>query len=204
MKGGRVLVIILIALTSFGFTWGGKKQDSKREDKKKVSVPAQSNVPDHATKEDLNPYFLPEISKVPNVPVVRPIQNPLPDIALPETNVGLPKAGYGDPSIVRIQEQIKEIIRFNDDLKTKRQDQIREIQRIRDQAHIHQKILDDIKKYQKAKPEIKQSDTDKILQQEKIRVIQNETAKNREFINSLHQGKSTAPNQDAKAQAAVS
>lgn len=90
-----------------------------------------------------------------------------------------------DPSVVRIQQQINEIIRLNETLKARNQSQMMEIQRITDQAHIHQKLLEDLQSEPEGKAELKTSDSESILNQEKLRVISDETEKNRRYIEDL-------------------
>ena len=93
--------------------------------------------------------------------------------------------------IEEIKKQIHEIIQIDATLKQGRQQQASEIQRIRDQARIHQQILKDLEASSQKRNSVNASDIDEILKQEKIRLIQQQTRQNREMIENVDRGKKT-------------
>ena len=91
------------------------------------------------------------------------------------------------PDIKEIQKQIADIIRLNETLKLKNQSQIKEIQRVMEQARIHQKILSELKSLPNlANPrELTSADSEAILEQEKLRVISQDTEKSKKLMVDL-------------------
>ncbi|HTL48603.1 MAG TPA: hypothetical protein VL688_11150 [Verrucomicrobiae bacterium] len=119
--------------------------------------------------------------------------------ALPPASVNAaPASGGGgggsnvfrDLQVIRIQKQISEIIRANEKIKQARQAQIAQIEQITDQAKIHRKLLEEIQEKKKDAGEVKSEDVDEILRQEKMRLIGQETEKNKATVDSFDQGPS--------------
>lgn len=118
------------------------------------------------------PVAPPEIPKlVPNVVQPLEIPKPVPPITSEDAR--------------RVQKQINEIIKVHEQLKSQYQEQAAEIQRITEQAKIHQRILRDLEEERMKRTDV--PDTKEILRQEKIRVIIQETQKNQTYINGLTQ-----------------
>ena len=88
------------------------------------------------------------------------------------------------PDIAGTQKQIDEILRLHEQIKKVSQSQALEIQRITDQASIHKKILQDLQKTGVADVRKKYlaKDAAELLRQEKIRLIQEQTLQNRNWI----------------------
>ena len=124
------------------------------------------------------------------VPIARPIASAVArPVAQASSSARLIPSSIPDPSIVRIQQQINEIMRLNEMLKGRNQSQMAEIQRISDQARIHQKILKNlqVEAETEGKEEVKASDAAAILYQEKLRLIRDETETNRKKIQELQE-----------------
>ena len=87
------------------------------------------------------------------------------------------------PEISRVQNQIQKVIQLNETLKTRYHNQAGEIDRISEQARIHQRILNNLTV--PPRPSLAPIDAQEILRQEKIRVISSETQRNQEFLQNL-------------------
>ncbi len=93
-----------------------------------------------------------------------------------------------DDTIQKIQGQINEIIRMNENIKARQQGDMQEIQRIMDQSRIHQRLLEELKAAQENKREIKPSDIEILLSKEKLGIIEKEAEKNKETLEVLRNG----------------
>lgn len=123
------------------------------------------------------------------VPIARPVARPIAKpVAKPVTTAQpthLVPSSIPDPSLVRLQQQIRDIIRLNETLRAQNQGQIKEIRRISEQTRIHQQILEDIKTAQESKTDFKTTDAEAILAQEKLRLISADTEKSKQYLESL-------------------
>lgn len=88
--------------------------------------------------------------------------------------------------IQKAQSEIDAIIEMNQTVRSLHKDRIAEIQRIHEQALIHQKLLKDLQAAAKAN-----SDIQNLLRREKVRLIQKETEKNRQLMETLKTTKYT-------------
>ncbi len=70
-----------------------------------------------------------------------------------------------DPDIAKIQKEIRDIIKLNEELKRRHKSQAAEIQRISEQAKIHQKILENMRQAPPRPPVLKPQDTEALLEQ---------------------------------------
>ena len=91
----------------------------------------------------------------------------------------------GQPDIGKIQKQIQDIIRINESLKYRYQDQAAEIQHITEQARIHERILENMNRMKTPGANA----NDAIIQQEKLRLIQQATQSNQQYIQDLERHK---------------
>ncbi len=184
---------LLVAALAMAFSFSAQKKDSKRP-APKADAATQGHV-DTANAEggvatktaededdaDASAQNAVSVAQIPKVVKLPPRIPSLPKIPPPVTPTGI------DNSILKIQQQIKEIIKLNDTLKLRYADRAAEIQRISEQARIHQHILEQLQKIPKSRPTVSAVDTDEILRQEKIRLIRDETKKNHQLIQNLNQ-----------------
>ncbi len=119
---------------------------------------------------------IPEIPKIPAIPSIPKVLKP---------SQTIPKAAVQDPEVERIKKQIQDIIKINEGLKAHYADQAAEIQKIGEQAKIHQKILRDLETTRSQQKTSTNSEA--YINQEKIRLIRNETEKHQKFIDALQQ-----------------
>ena len=119
----------------------------------------------------------PEFPEIPSVPTG--------NTALPQgLQQPIPVALSQDPEIIRIRKQIQDIIKINEGLKATYASQAAEIQKVSEQAKIHQRILQDLEAA-RAQQQMASPSSEAYLNQEKIRLIQKETEKNRKFLDTL-------------------
>lgn len=166
LMAGLAFCFVILNPKSYGWPFGAakeKKSQGKASPKtESKAVPLSDNTSDAVSEES-------EEEEMP------PIMPDLPPI---------PAALSQDPEIIRIRKQIQDIMKINEDLKASYAGQAAEIQRVSEQAKIHQRILQDLevakKQQQAARPT-----SEAFLNQEKIRLIQKETEKNRKFLETL-------------------
>ena len=89
---------------------------------------------------------------------------------------------------------------MNEELKGRYKSQAAEIQRVSEQAKIHQKILDEMNKVSRTTPTFKPQDTEELLKQEKLRVIQQETKASQNFIEELQRKSNLQPADSTEAE----
>lgn len=119
-----------------------------------------------ATEEQRRQITLP-----PSIPKVEK----LPAAGLPPQIPQVPKVW--DTSVVETQRQLEDIIRTHQILQMEQQTQLREIQRITEQARIHQKILNELKTAGQAGGG--GTTVEEAIRVQKVALIQEETRKNR-------------------------
>ena len=95
------------------------------------------------------------------------------------------------PDVVEIQRELQKILQVQRSLQYQHYNQIREIERITVQARAHQKLLETLETSRAARPETR--DLDELLRREKIRLIDEETKKNRAALEEI-QKKGTEKN----------
>lgn len=104
-----------------------------------------------------------------------------------------------DTQIIEIQRELNEIIRLNESLKTRYATQSQEIQRITEQARIHQQILSRLDSVNHEPPAALAQDTVQAeVGKEKIRLIREEAEKNRNYLNQLETQPTTDQNVAAR------
>ncbi len=99
-------------------------------------------------------------------------------------------AGTGAPEVqaAAVQSQLDSMMRVNDSLKNNYGQQAAEVQRISDQAKIHQRILTQLSTAP-AQPVYSKNDSQELLRQEKIRLIREQTERNRQVLESLNRSR---------------
>lgn len=88
------------------------------------------------------------------------------------------------PDVVEIQRELQKILEIHRTLQIQHQDQIREIQRITEQARAHQKLLKTLEASRVARTTAP-VDLDDFVRLEKIRLIEKEAQKNRASIEEM-------------------
>ena len=91
------------------------------------------------------------------------------------------------PTVSDVERQLTELIQLNESIRQSQQGQVKSAQRIIEQARIHQRILKDIKTTQSPARNVQPTNADEILKQEKLRLIREQTERNRRIIESLNQ-----------------
>lgn len=220
------LISMMLIANASGFAWfGSKKSDNQNQKLEATGIEpmpllSEDQVPSTPPSDTTQPYDQSNASKdlneisdrnasggsagntlssLPSAPV-RIYQNPTqtfntprtvdPPITLPTSITGLPVSA-ADHQIVDIQNQINDIIKLNESLKIRYENQAQEIQKINEQAKIHQRILSQI---ESTRAPIQT--TDALLVSEKVKIIADQTQRNKDFIASLGQ---VPPSQDAKS-----
>lgn len=200
-----LLLIPSFLIQNSAWAWPfGKKEEtkpasrpatSKQAVSKKVVSPGTKTIVHSSENEETffdeeapKPVELPSIPKVPKTGGVGAKDLKVPDAAamlpsVPGTAVKEP--GLNDPEILKIQNQIQEIIKINEDLKNNYADQAAQIQKISEQAKIHEKILKDLEETKK----FSRPATENYLDLEKVKLIQKETEENRKFLTSIQNQK---------------
>lgn len=202
------IALTIVILGSIGFTWANQPSKDKPTALKKESnaAAASSKTLSKSGPSKDTDNKVGESTQL-SVPTTNPASGAQAVRAISQTMASvkpLPR-GLPDPSITKIQAQINDIIRLNESLRGKYKDQVDEIQRVNDQARSHKRILEEINsRRQKEKPSLKPSDAETILQQEKIRLIRQQTDENKKFIDGLEQGKGREDNQKPASQAVAS
>lgn len=92
-------------------------------------------------------------------------------------------------NLTEINRQLQEIIRMNDAIKASQATKIAELQRIQEQAKIHQKILNNLVMSKATAPVVRPSDVDEVLRQEKIRLIREQASRNAEIVKAIERKK---------------
>lgn len=180
MRFNKVFMILLTGLLLSQTTLWAKGKDKKKDAEK-----SKAEVVETMTSEDkTNNYNLPQIPDTKSI-----IQQAKPPVPLATPVIPKPLSiPRMDPQVVKIQKEIQGILKLNEELKDRYRSQVKEIQRINEQAKIHQKILDDISKIPRKPVVLKPQDTEELLKQEKLRMIEQETVANRKFIEGLKKG----------------
>lgn len=175
-------VLFLIAVfISAGFTWPGQKKAAsdgpQKSQSQTVTVKAEPRQSDAQSDEPAG-----EEAAIPQLPQIPQIPKPV-----------VPQGGFAkNPSIpslpddiVKIQKEIREITEMNDQLKAKYKEQASEIQKISDQAKIHQRILQELQEQNAQTQALGKNDARHLLEQEKIRAIQKETEEKKRYLQNL-------------------
>lgn len=159
------LCFLMMLATSTVFAWPwGKSPDDKKE---KSSTPAAVQI----NQKKLTAKIPQQISKG-------------------QKNAVKMASSAEVKNLAQTQQQINEILRIQKTLKGMTQKDRVEVQRINESARLHQRILKGIGKSPAGT--YKPVDAQEILRQEKIRLIQEETLKNRSILENMRKKSSIA------------
>lgn len=86
------------------------------------------------------------------------------------------------PEVNQIRQEVQKILDLNKTIKNIQGDRVLQLQRIQEQARIHQKILDQLEAGNNSKNAPKLSDKETLLAQEKLRIIHEETRRNQAVV----------------------
>jgi len=101
------------------------------------------------------------------------------------------KPGYVPPpsvahvAVPQIRQEIQKIFDLNKKIKNVQNGSSLQLQRVQEQARIHQKILDQLEASQKQENGIRPSAKNALLAQEKLRIIHEETLRNTKVVEDL-------------------
>ncbi len=101
------------------------------------------------------------------------------------------KPGYVPPpptpraSVPQIRQEIQKILDLNKKIKNVQSGRSSQLQRVQEQARIHQKILNELEVSQKQTAGQRASSKNALLSQEKLRIIHEETQRNAKAIDDL-------------------
>ncbi|MBU3759666.1 MAG: hypothetical protein FGM27_07030 [Candidatus Omnitrophica bacterium] len=90
-----------------------------------------------------------------------------------------------DLEVIKIQKQISEIIEANEKFKMLQQAQTEQIRQMTEQAQIHRRMLQDLEEKNSQQRDLTTADVDEILRQEKMRIIESETGKNKILLDQI-------------------
>lgn len=182
----RPLFLLAFLLLSFHFcipsvySWpfGDKKEETPKVVTPKA-VPAAKKTETPRVPENKAVPAISELPQLPKVATVSPAAVPSVSVTPP-----VPVVVSRDVEITRIKTQIQDIIKINEGLKANYADQAAEIQKISEQARIHQRILKDLETA-KVQQKAVQTTPQNFLDNEKIKLIQKETEKNQKYLETL-------------------
>lgn len=86
------------------------------------------------------------------------------------------------PQVNQVRQEVQKVLDLNKTIKNIQGDRVLQMQRIQEQARIHQKILDQLEAGKTAKKAQAMPDKDALLAQEKLRIINEETKRNQAVI----------------------
>jgi hypothetical protein len=107
------------------------------------------------------------------------------------SKVPVVKPGYVPPppkpsaSVPQIRQEIQKILELNKKIQSVQSGRSSQLQRVQEQARIHQKILNDLEASQKQASSKKAPTKSALLAQEKLRIIHEETQRNAQMISEL-------------------
>lgn len=110
---------------------------------------------------------------------------------VPTVNTVPLKPGYVPPppvpraSVTQVRQEIQKILDLNKKIKNLQNGRTMQLQRVQEQARIHQKILNELEASQKQSNGQKASAKTALLAQEKLRIIHEETQRNAQAIDDL-------------------
>lgn len=127
---------------------------------------------------------VPKPVAVPSVPKIVTPPKPAPTVVKPGY-VPPPPPKTPTPQVNQIRQEIQKILDLNQKLKDIQGNRVAQMQRIQEQARIHQKILDQLEVSKKTQAVSGIPDKEALLAQEKLRIIHEETQRNQALIESV-------------------
>ncbi len=131
---------------------------------------------------------IPKVQKIISKQTVASVTALPQGVPLAQKTGNMTVATSGQNSVARIQTQIQEMLRVNEGLKRQYRSQAADIQKVMEQAKIHQQILkglDELKDKKVKQPAPQVFDAKEVLRQEKIRLIEEQTQMNQAFLKGL-------------------
>lgn len=115
-----------------------------------------------------------------------------------------------DPAVADVKAELDEIIRIHNVLEKQQRSNVLEIQKIADQAKIHQKLLQQLDTVRRAESAKRRSGVEEVLRIEKIRQIQKTAEVNKAYLDKIREEEEAAKkkaeaarNKPAEASASV-
>ncbi len=170
MKAKKFLVPLTVAILALAFSWPWDNPNQEKNPKPKEPAKAsassapQSKLPQKAASKT-------------------PVKNGLVE------KKGVASAALSAADVKKIQDQIQNMIKVNEALKVRYANQAAKIQRISEQARIHERILKQLAAVDSRKSARGAMDAQEILKQEKIRLITEQTKRNQEILDNLQREK---------------
>ena len=155
----KPVALIALAFIFLGFTWPWSESDSNSSPNPNSKIPASNSKSPPAKP---SPARKSSAQKQKGEPVKKKQED--------------------NKELEALQSEIAGMLKINETLKPLKQVQAAEIQRITEQAQIHQRILRNL---QTVSPVYQVTDTDRLLRQEKIRLIQEQTLRNRQVLSQI-------------------
>jgi len=116
----------------------------------------------------------------------------LPEVPLNQRAGGVPPPSVDQADILKVQQQIQHIMTTNQRFKSLHEEQLAKIRDINDQSAIHRRILDELQKHKGGGAEYTPTDTEEILRQEKLRLIQQTAEENQDYLFDLEKSQEQA------------
>ena len=110
----------------------------------------------------------------------------------PLAPVVLASPKIADPAVADIKAELDEIIRIHDVLERQQRSDVQEIQKIADQARIHQKLLQQLDTVRRAEAAKQRSGVEEVLRIEKIRQIQKTAEVNKAYLDKIREEEEAA------------
>ncbi len=184
VKPGLFLLAAFFML-AFSFPWDATQQkDKKDSDPQNQAAAAQAGQNNSVNTADFSGGKAAIQKNAPDSGSSAPVKASG-KVPTPMQTVKAAAGVSGQPDIGKIQKQIQDIIRINENLKYRYQDQAAEIQHITEQARIHEKILENMNRMKTPGANANEA----IIQQEKLRLIQQATQSNQQYIQDLEHRK---------------
>ncbi len=89
------------------------------------------------------------------------------------------------PQVTQIRQEVQRVLQLNAQIKNLQGNQVAQVQRIQEQARMHQKILNKIETTPAVFSTGKGAEKEVLLAQEKLRIINNETQRNQAILRDL-------------------
>lgn len=182
-----VIVAMIISMLSLAFQWPWDVQQQAQAKKKSSQT---SSSPKDEVKEAIQ-----STKSTTGTPVKISTQNQKGKAGGPsllkgagETDFAKDEASVSSKNAAEIgelQKRIENIIKVNESLKAASGPQAKDIAEISDQARAHQKILTQLNAPNNVVPAYRASDAGEVLRQEKLRLIQDQTQKNQNAIETI-------------------
>lgn len=123
-----------------------------------------------------------KLSSSKNIPAVKPVSSKGTASLKPGS---VPPPPIPRTSVPQIRQEIQKILELNQKIKSVQGGRSSQLQRVQEQARIHQKILNELEASQKPDADQQNPAKSAILAQEKLRIIHEETQRNAQMVSEL-------------------